>query len=248
MITYRNDTAKTLNTEFHNKQETDDKECFEILKLPGVQFWKGLKLRCKKYFKQGKMTFYTNFEYTITDIDNKFVTLTDIFSGESQKCLSSVFPYFSFCYAETGHSLQDITCQGDITIFDVGFFFASREWLWTSITRATDISKIYFYDGDQMQLNEQAFKSKIDKKIAGHKRADTQAGREWAEKEYIRNKDIVKMFRDQSGRCTECKESMSLDYKSGDQLQFSINRTDNKLAHTRDNCELTCLNCNVSMK
>ena len=33
-----------------------------------------------------------------------------------------------------------------ITIFDHKFAYASRKWLYTVVTRATDLKHVYFYD------------------------------------------------------------------------------------------------------
>ena len=59
-------------------------------------------------------------------------------------------PKFMHSYCRTGDSIQGITIDNDdsvITIYDWQFFYASREWIWTALTRATNLKNVYFHRG-----------------------------------------------------------------------------------------------------
>lgn len=58
--------------------------------------------------------------------------------------------------------------------------------------------------------------------------------------EYISNLLIT-----QEGKCNKCKVEYKMDWEiPRDPLQFSINRLDNDIGHIKQNCEITCYNCN----
>ena len=110
-----------------------------------------------------------NCSYTITDINPDSITIRDtcnrvVLSDElqhlkeeiteiKQKNNYTLYSYdvyiklpiskkqhFTYAYCRTGHSIQGITIDAAITIYDHNFYSSSREWLWTTITRATDFS------------------------------------------------------------------------------------------------------------
>ena len=50
-------------------------------------------------------------------------------------------------YRRTCHSFQGSSIDDGITIFDSDIFFVSRKWVWTVVTRATDLTKVRFFTG-----------------------------------------------------------------------------------------------------
>ena len=54
----------------------------------------------------------------------------------------------------TGHSFQGGSIDEAITIFDHKFTYVNRKWLYTAITRATDLKQVYFYDYDESKEKE----------------------------------------------------------------------------------------------
>ena len=46
----------------------------------------------------------------------------------------------------TCHSAQGTSIKCKITIFDYKYKYVSRKWIWTAITRATNLDNVYFYD------------------------------------------------------------------------------------------------------
>jgi hypothetical protein len=48
--------------------------------------------------------------------------------------------------------------------------------------------------------------------------------------------------------CGKCGLEMSMRGMQSKRRQVSVNRKVNTLAHTKGNCELVCLQCNVTLK
>ena len=52
---------------------------------------------------------------------------------------------FSFNYCATCHSSQEASLNGNICIFDHTYKVVDWRWLWTAITRATQIEHVCFH-------------------------------------------------------------------------------------------------------
>jgi len=74
---------------------------------------------------------------------------------------------------------------GDITIYEWKFFHVNRKWLYTAITRATDLSKVYFFDYDEAKQEEQEMLDYLQKKVERYKQQDRKAKRPISEHNYI---------------------------------------------------------------
>ena len=57
-------------------------------------------------------------------------------------------------YCRTCHSFQGSTVEETITIFDHKLAYATRKWLYTAVTRATDLNKVFIYDYDESAEKE----------------------------------------------------------------------------------------------
>ena len=55
---------------------------------------------------------------------------------------------------------------------------------------------------------------------------------------------ILDLKEAQSNRCAACNIKLLWVYQPKDTQQFSVDRLDNTMGHTRDNTRLTCLECN----
>ena len=53
--------------------------------------------------------------------------------------------YFGLPYASTCHAVQGLPIDEPMTIFDANTPYASREFVWTAITRATKLSNVTFF-------------------------------------------------------------------------------------------------------
>ena len=68
-------------------------------------------------------------------------------------------------YCRTGDSIQGITIDNDdsaITISDWQLFYASREWIWTALTRATNFKNVYFRRGRLEEFDQSRLRSYLE--------------------------------------------------------------------------------------
>ena len=85
---------------------------------------------------------------------------------------------------------------------------------------------------------------RIRKKIRSHKNSDWFMYRHYRANDYI-TIQWVKDQLTQSSNCRLCSVKLKLvDWSPDDPLQFSIDRLNNKIAHIKSNCQITCLHCN----
>ena len=115
---------------------------------------------CREYFKSLKTTYNVNYEYEITDVNEKYLTIKEVHSTEESTVpLSCIRSKFIFNYCATCHSLQGSSVSGPVTIFDWNHYFVDKKWLWTAITRATNLDDLYFYEyGDKEVKMDSEFK------------------------------------------------------------------------------------------
>lgn len=134
-IAYKNATCKEVSTSI--RQLLGKTTEYEI----------GEKLICREYFKSLKTTYNVNYEYEIVDTCDKYLTIKEVHSNEETTVpLSTIRSKFIFNYCATCHSLQGSSISGPVTIFDWNHYFVDKKWLWTAITRATNLDDLYFYD------------------------------------------------------------------------------------------------------
>ena len=145
----------------------------------------GEKLVCRKYFKLKNAKLQVNFEYTIDRICGSNFTLID-------KSTDEVFnvPYeliqknFIHSYCRTCHSYQGSSINDALTIYDTDFYFVTRKWVYTAVTRATDLSRVFWYDGPPLvtkEINEDdVLERYLELKVHNYKSQDLKAGRDSA--------------------------------------------------------------------
>ena len=109
------------------------------------EYEKGEVLICREYLKLKKVgTFNVNFEYRIIRVDDKTLLLKNIATEEIYELSKDVVKkHFIFDYCSTCHSTQGATIDESITIYDWKFYYMSREWLWTAVTRATSLDCVF---------------------------------------------------------------------------------------------------------
>ena len=154
---------------------------------------------------------------------------------------------FIYSYCATCHSSQGASVKGSITIHEYGLPIASREWVWTSITRCVDFRKVKFYkNGDyEMQMTKNMIMRYFKNKVENYKLQDRKAGREINEEEYITPEWCLKMFK---SRCEKCNTAFNFETKQGKLCSnFTAQRLCNDYGHHLDNCCAYCFCCNVSI-
>ena len=121
----------------------------------------GEKLICIKYFKVKGMNVNKNFEYIINQITNTHITLMDELTLDTLALsLKQIETFFKHSYCYTCHSRQGSTIKKPITIHQWDFKYVSRKWLYTAITRTTELNNVYFMIDKEKQNKERKEKSK----------------------------------------------------------------------------------------
>lgn len=243
LITYRNETARILNRHFHSKEEIPKK----YIEINGLKYYKGLEIKCKKYIKNSSMTCYVNYIYVITDINDKTFTIKEPFEGTTVTLNIKLMEHFTLKYALTCHQVQGVTCSNEVTVFDIGYMFVTRGWLYTALSRVTSLKNIYVYLKEVKQSGD-IIKQSLRRKIEGHKIEDKTKGRQFNDDDYVNVNWFKEVFMKQGGLCRHCEASLSVEYHPKDECQYSINRIDNNIAHIKDNCEIVCLRCQHAYK
>ena len=134
----------------------------------------GERLICREYFKLSKDdTMYVNYEYEITEVKDKTLILQDIACDKNYEIkIADVRKKCIFSYCSTCHSAQGQTLDERITIYDWRFYFISREWLWTAVTRATSLDNVYFYEYAEDEFNTDLITSHFKRKVENYKEQD----------------------------------------------------------------------------
>ena len=100
-------------------------------------------------------------------------------------CHSRVRNNFIFNYCGTAHSFQGSSIDERITIFDHNHHFCTRKWVWTAITRSTELKHVYFYTYVEPELKTKLIMSYFERKVKGYASQDREANREDNKDNYI---------------------------------------------------------------
>ena len=91
-------------------------------------------------------TFNVNFEFEILEVKPTELLIKDVSNTETYRVpTDTVRSQFIFNYCTTCHSCQGTSIDENIPIYDCKFLYASRMWLWTAITRATELKNDGFF-------------------------------------------------------------------------------------------------------
>ena len=205
---------------------------------------------CRKYKKEGGNTFNVNFKYQIMSIGADGVVLRNIKTNELYNTsISTLDEHFRYGYCATCHSSQGASVDKSITIHEwQKQHLITREWLWTSLTRATDINKVMFYKSEERddELNEATLMRYLDNKVKRYKLQDIKAGRTIDDADYV---DVKWLYDRMNSRCNKCGCSFEFDIKCGEVVSnLTAQRLDNNQSHSKDNCIIYCSYCNCSSK
>jgi hypothetical protein len=223
----------------------------DIVRIDGRIYYFSQTLRCRKFHKTPRT--YVNFTYSVTGFERDASgAVTGIFLEETRDfpwAPSLVKRLFIYDFAATCHSLQGMSVSSGISLHDLVFYFVTREWFYTALTRSRDLDEIYFWDPSVVLHNLQVVKEgelelKMERKIAGYKVQDAKAGRLFEEANYVSVEYFKSLLDEQDHRCYMCAELVSLVWKDKDPSQFTLDRLDNDLAHVKGNCVVSCLGCN----
>ena len=106
----------------------------------------------------------------LLELLKKTTTLKDENTSETITLnLKQIENNFIHSYCNTCYSLQGSSIKKPITIHEWNFKHVSRKWLYTAITRATELDNVYFMVSDKHQSNENITEVDEDEKWR-HKR------------------------------------------------------------------------------
>lgn len=207
-----------------------------------VQYFEGLELRCIDYLKIKKddknYRFIRNDIYKIIEINENKVKLKG-YDNEIVEINNTQLIKFDYIYASTVHSSQGKTIDEPYIICDYDSDCADKEWLYVALTRTISFDNVYILFSNSRTIKD------VKNKIKSYKTQDKKAKRNYKEHEYINYKWITDRLRRINYKCERCLIPLQ---PSKDLYQWTVNRIDNSIAHTKINCEITCLSCNHSYK
>jgi len=158
---------------------------------------------------------------------------------------------FKLPYALTCDSVQGLSFEEDekITIFDTNTPYTDKKYIWTAITRARKLENINIFIHSDFEINnlcQSKIKQYFNFKINNYKNQDKKAKREIDDKNYITEQWIAENLEKCEFKCLYCKKylNIEIDYDTV-KTDITVDRIHNNLAHTKNNCVISCLNCNL---
>ena len=148
-------------------------------------------------------------------------------------------------YCRTCHSFQGSTIDEAITIFDHKFAYATRKWLYTAVTRATDLKKVFFYDYDESAEKERDMIQYFTRKVEKYRQQDKKANRSIDDANFITKEWLMSCVGKSCGSCSDCLN----DNRSHGRIDCNLTarRVCNNEAHHLDNVMPYCVYCNTAM-
>ena len=234
-IAYKNDTCKEVSK--HIRKKLNKKSEYEA----------GEILICREYTNIKKVgIFNVNFKYKIVRVLSEVLRIKHITTQTVYDVpLDIIRKSFQFNYCATCHSVQGSTIRECITIFDWRFYYTSRKWIYTAVTRATNLNNVYFYDYVEPELNHNLITAYFNRKIGGYKSQDKSAGRVIPKDNYV-TAEVLESYANRN--CFNCGTHLYLDFKDGNTVSnITADRIDCSLSHTLDNIRPCCRSCNCSL-
>ena len=85
----------------------------------------------------------------------------------------------------------------------------------------------------------------INTKVSSYQMQDKIKKRTISEN-FIKNKDIIHMLKNCELTCHYCRQPVFIIYKNQEEMgQWTLDRIDNSIAHTKENVVISCLKCNL---
>ena len=235
-VAYLNDTCKEVANQIRKKQNRKGE--YEV----------GEVMICREYLKSTEYKFQVNFKYKILNIIENMVVLEDEHNKKIQKIsLDMLRKHFIFNYCFTCHSVQGSSIEGGITIFDYNHCLVDKNWIWTAITRATDLNNVSFYkyDDDDDDFNKNCIYNYLKRKVEGYKEQDRKAKRKIDHKNYITADWLLDRL---NGHCELCNVDFYVKAINGNiRTNLTAQRKFNDQTHTISNCIAYCKKCNCCM-
>ena len=153
---------------------------------------------------QKQYTFNVNYEYMIVKTAKDSVTLIYDEGIHLIIPIEMARENFIHNYCKTCHSFQGSSIDGEMMIFDWKFKQLDRKWIYTAATRATNLAKVFFYDYDEEQEDEELIDRYLTRKVEGYLRQDRKANRDVDTNSYITADWLKKAYGSSCGNCGDC--------------------------------------------
>ena len=89
---------------------------------------------------------YTNYTYILKDITSrKFTVVEPVDDVEIKLDIKLLKKHFKRTYCSTVHSVQGLSIDEEICIFDCNTPYVDRNFIWTAITRARDLKNVLYF-------------------------------------------------------------------------------------------------------
>lgn len=221
------------------------------VKINNVKYWDGLEQICKEHYKCESGKLFKNYSYVITSINQNEFVIRDIVEDSCFTFPIKMLSHFQLPYANTCHCVQGLSIDGPITIFDVNNAYTDRYYVWTALTRSTDLKNITVYqDSDEDVQESQYYRIKryVKDKVNNYKYQDKISGRTWKPEDYVTAEWIKQEYGQmdkKSSHCFLCRTPYEINVQNGKVTSnLTVDRIDNKIAHIQSNCRLCCSDCN----
>ena len=86
------------------------------------------------------------------------------------------------------YSVEGLSINDKKTVFDCNTPYVDRYFIWTAITRATDLNKVQIFELSEkevMSLKRSWVRLHFNQKVQGYKQQDKKAGRHYNNKDHI---------------------------------------------------------------
>jgi hypothetical protein len=229
---FTNESCKVLNTLYN------DAEASGFIQGKYYKWYPNMIVKNKCRFKIDEVEYHVNVRYTIKSMDEKNVVFTNNESIPFEKLETNFIPN----HALTGFSMQGQSFKQPIIIHDIFHHFVSDRWVWTAITRCTNLSNITI----NLSKSDYELHYNFKKMIESHEQEDIENNR--IMNDYITKEWINDTFNKQNGECAHCGTALNKRCIIGDALNLSVDRTCNAIGHIKNNCVLSCVKCNITKK
>jgi len=248
-IAFFNFRCQQVNNRLHKTMVVKPTQTIMIDKN---EYYQGLHLICKSHYKMKTGKLFRNFKYEIMNITDTHFVVRDITDNHTFKLENKLMSFFRLPYVRTTHSVQGLSIKNKITIFDCNTPHVSRNWIWTAITRATDLNNVQIYvhkEEEVSRLTESKKNLYFSMKIEGYKGQDKLARRSFDTKKFVDVKWINEELK-VSNLCKFCRAPFEtyVDENHFVQSNLTVDRINSLLPHEKCNSQLLCHHCNISKK
>ena len=127
-------------------------------------------------------------------------------------------------------SVQGITVKDQkMTIFEYNHPYMDDNTFYVACTRTNSFKNVSFFNSKKDNVS---YYKRCMNKIEDYKYQDEKANRATGE-DYITPAWILHKYM----KCNHCNDHLDID-------QFTVDRKDDNIAHTKANCVISCLQCN----